>query len=81
MSEKTPWQKFKEKNGGVTPLDLLNPNSPKSDSAIADMRLQVCQGCDRYLSVTRQCLECGCIMPMKVRLQNASCPLGKWPNA
>lgn len=78
MAEKTPWQKYKEKNNGVTPLDLLNPNSPKSDSSLIETRLKICDGCDKYIQLTKQCRECGCIMPLKTRLVNASCPLGKW---
>lgn len=78
LSEKTPWQLFKEKNGGVTPLDLINRNSPKSSEELAAARYTTCQGCERFLNVTKQCLECGCFMNLKTRLLNAKCPLGKW---
>lgn len=78
MTAKSRWQEYKEKNG-VTPLDLLNPLSDKATADLAANRLSVCESCDRFLkSTTKQCLECGCIMPLKVRLQGAKCPLGKW---
>lgn len=77
VTEKTPWQKYKEKNG-VTFFDLLNPASQKSDSILSKARLEICQSCDKYLDSVKQCKECGCIMPLKVRLANAKCPLAKW---
>lgn len=77
MTEKSRWEQYKEKNG-VTPLDLFNPNSVKADVDLASQRLTTCESCDRFLKATKQCLECGCIMPLKVRLAAANCPLRKW---
>jgi len=77
VTEKTPWQKYKEKNG-VTFFDLLNPASQKSDSILSKARLEICESCDKLISTTKQCKECGCIMPLKVRLASAKCPLSKW---
>lgn len=78
MSEKSRWQQYKEKNGGVTPLDLINPHALRSSEELAATRYTTCQGCERFLNVTKQCLECGCFMNLKTRLLNAKCPLGKW---
>jgi len=78
MSEKSRWQQYKEKNGGVTPLDLINPHALRSSDELTAARYAVCEGCERFLSVTKQCLECGCFMNLKTRLLNAKCPLGKW---
>jgi len=77
MENKSRWQQYKEKNG-VTPLDLLNPSSPKTDNLESSKRLEICESCDKFISATKQCRECGCIMPMKVKLANAKCPLNKW---
>lgn len=41
-------------------------------------RMQICQGCDRYREITRQCKECGCFMVLKTQLKVSDCPLGKW---
>lgn len=62
----------------VKPWDLLNPNSSKVIDHIAKDRMSVCKSCDRFLKITGQCKECGCIMGLKTRLSNASCPIGKW---
>ncbi len=77
MSEKSRWQQYKEKNG-ATPLDLLNPSSARSNDQLVAARLEVCDKCERFLHITKQCLECGCIMSLKTRLLHAKCPLGKW---
>lgn len=77
MTVKSRWQEYKEKNG-VTPLDLLNPDSDRVTPEIAERRLNVCEGCDRFLKATRQCLQCGCMMNLKTKLLHAKCPLGKW---
>jgi hypothetical protein len=77
MTIKSRWEEYKEKNG-VTAIDLLNPLSDKATTDLVSKRLSVCESCDRFLKPTKQCLECGCIMPLKVRLQQAKCPLNKW---
>lgn len=39
-------------------------------------RYQICQQCSEYqLGI---CKKCSCIMVLKTKLKNASCPLGKW---
>ena len=60
------------------PWDLFNKNLGRVETTIADERFAVCKACDRYVAGTHQCRECGCIMNAKVKLPNASCPLGKW---
>ena len=37
-----------------------------------------CQRCEHYRKVTRQCMECGCLVNLKVLMMNQSCPIGKW---
>lgn len=57
-------------------VDLDNPNPTPTHYIL--QRWNTCISCDRLLKVTRQCKECGCFMKVKVRLRNASCPIGKW---
>ena len=74
------WDKFKKKvapEGAARPWHVLNPGK-HIDQETAQARLDICGQCDRLISVTKQCRECGCIMPMKTRLIGATCPLGKW---
>jgi hypothetical protein len=74
---KSRWQEYKEKNG-VTPLDMLNPNTKKADSETAEQRLNICKGCPEFMQITSQCKKCGCFMSLKTRLESAHCPIGKW---
>lgn len=39
-------------------------------------RLTICHDCDQL--VDGRCLQCGCVMSWKVRLEAWSCPIGKW---
>ena len=63
------------------PWDLFNKNIGRVETDIAEKRLAICKACPKYVSLTHQCLECGCIMNAKVKLPNASCPLHKWEEA
>ena len=60
------------------PWDLFNKNIGRVEQDIAKERLGICNGCERFIKSTTQCKECGCIMKLKTKLPNASCPLGKW---
>lgn len=74
----TPWEEYKAKLGTTRPWDIINPQIPKADDELANKRLDICLGCDRLIKATKQCKECGCFMALKVKLQGAVCPLGKW---
>jgi hypothetical protein len=41
-------------------------------------RFQMCLRCPSLDKETRGCMECGCFMPMKVKLVDSECPLDKW---
>jgi primosomal protein N' len=43
----------------------------------ANQRIAICNTCDQ-LSGIRNCKQCGCFIDAKAKLQNASCPIGKW---
>lgn len=76
----TNWDKFKKKlaaQGQARPWHLLNPEAHIPDDVVTT-RLDICRGCDSFISKTNQCRECGCIMSLKARLGHAVCPLGKW---
>lgn len=75
MIEKT-WEEYKKRIGKTRPWHLLTEN--KTNEKNAKERLDICLSCDRLIKLTKQCRECGCIMPAKVKLEKATCPLGKW---
>lgn len=77
MSEKSAWQRYKEKNG-VTPLDMLNPTTERLSDEEAGKRLDICKACPELIQLTTQCKKCGCFMNVKTKLKMAKCPIGKW---
>jgi hypothetical protein len=74
---KSRWQEYKEKNG-VTPLDMLNPNTRKASEDLATQRFDICLSCPELIQITKQCKKCGCFMTAKTKLESAKCPVGKW---
>jgi hypothetical protein len=50
----------------------------RAPSSIQQERLSICQSCPFYRKKINQCKKCGCIMPQKVKLADASCPVQKW---
>lgn len=78
MSEKkSKWQLYKEKNG-VTPLDMLNPQTKHASPELAEQRMSICLSCPELIKLTHQCKKCGCFMGAKTKLEAAKCPIGKW---
>lgn len=61
----------------VKPWDFfLKPNfSVKSK---AEKRINICNSCSELIKLTKTCKKCGCFMTAKVKLEKASCPIGKW---
>ena len=41
-------------------------------------RIDICKECSEYNSVLKICKVCGCFMPLKTKIENESCPRGKW---
>jgi hypothetical protein len=60
------------------PWDLLNSNRPRTSDEEAYSRLDICKSCPEIIAITNQCKKCGCFMNLKVKLQDAVCPIGKW---
>lgn len=61
----------------VTPLTLLNPKAYSKDEQMMIDRWRLCRECPELL-VGSMCSKCGCFMKAKVKLKDASCPIGKW---
>jgi hypothetical protein len=74
---KSRWEQYKEKNG-VTPLDLLNPQTKYIEGNVHKDRMNICKACPELIALTTQCKKCGCFMEIKTKLEAAKCPLGKW---
>lgn len=72
------WQEYKEKLGETRPWDILNPNTEYVEEAESTRRYDICKACPELIDLTKQCKECGCVMPLKTKLAKAECPLKKW---
>jgi len=72
------WQEYKEKLGETRPWDILNPNTEYVEEAEATRRYDICKACPELIDLTKQCKQCGCLMPLKTKLLRAECPLKKW---
>jgi len=45
---------------------------------ITDLRLEICRPCENLFKPTFSCKKCGCFMKIKTKLEEATCPEGKW---
>ena len=61
---------------GQQPWNRVFASEEKVDNAIADARIAICTGCP--FLVDDVCTECGCYMPIKAYIDNATCPIGNW---
>lgn len=63
--------------------ELVKGNPTLVSQEVSDARLKVCEGgdgvkaCDRYDN--GQCLECTCLVKLKVDWSTEFCPLNRWP--
>ena len=74
---KSRWEQYKEKHG-TTPLDMLNPNTKRTDFQTKGNRLNICLSCPELIKWSKQCKNCGCFMEFKTGLEISKCPIGKW---
>ena len=72
-----PWQRYKNNLGNSRPWHALEEEN-YIDKKISEERYSTCLSCPELISLTKQCRMCGCFMPIKTKIYNASCPLGKW---
>lgn len=76
--ELTPWQKYKQNLGDARPWDLLKLGDEQVSEDVQKERFNICLSCPELIKLTKQCKKCGCFMALKTKLENASCPIGKW---
>jgi hypothetical protein len=50
------------------------------DKELADKRMAICDSCEHLKEVltVKTCSLCGCVMKIKIELNIAACPKGKW---
>lgn len=74
----SPYQRWKKNLGTTRPWDMLNPSVPRASEEVASARFAACVSCEHLLKTTNQCKKCGCLMHLKTKLADATCPVGKW---
>lgn len=62
----------------VSIIDLLDKDKYSKNTEEIDKRISICEGCEYFIKMTKQCSKCGCFMKLKTRLTDARCPIGKW---
>ena len=76
--EKTPWQKYKDSIKQSRPWDKFDSNSISVSEDVYEQRIKICKSCPKLILDINVCSECGCLMPIKAKLDQAFCPIGKW---
>lgn len=71
------WSEWKKNQGDVRPWDLASPAN-YTDEDTSARRYSVCLECPELINMTKQCKKCGCLMHLKTKLKEATCPIGKW---
>ena len=84
-NNKTNWSTYLEENkereeklAKVSIFDILDKSKYSNNKMEIDKRISICEGCEHFIKITKQCSRCGCFMKLKTRLTDASCPIGKW---
>jgi hypothetical protein len=57
---------------------LLKGDKVAASDKKVKMREKTCLHCDWFEKEKLRCIKCGCIVPIKIRLEEESCPLNKW---
>lgn len=58
--------------------DLVTGNLRIANDETIISRLAICDGCEVQNKAVKICTACGCFIPAKIRLQEASCPMELW---
>lgn len=61
----------------IKDTETKNQASFLAEKDVQIYRYDICKSCPS-LTTLKTCKECGCIMPLKVKLAQVSCPLNKW---
>lgn len=72
------WERYKKNLGETRPWDLLNIKTDFVSEKISSERYNICKQCPEFFDLTKQCKKCGCFMAGKTKIEDATCPIGKW---
>lgn len=66
------------KESDIEYAQSLEKELKEEEKSIAEKRYNICVSCDRFMKITRQCKECFCFIPLKTKIMDTECPIGKW---
>ena len=52
-----------------------------ASSELYNERREICKSCEHrvdIINITERCLVCGCVIPLKAKIESEKCPEGKW---
>lgn len=58
--------------------DILKGETISTTADVAQSRIDICNQCDAQNKTLKVCTACGCFLPAKVKVANASCPMELW---
>lgn len=74
-------QEIVESRTSTVALDSIDTENEAAgffaSEELQEQRYETCKGCDAFTAL-KTCKECGCIMPLKIKIAGAACPLDKW---
>lgn len=59
-------------------VQVMNGVVPLTTEELAVERIKVCETCEHFTRLSRQCKLCWCFMDMKTKILSATCPAEKW---
>jgi len=57
---------------------MIDKDESEVGKELHQERLKICESCEEYFQLTKQCKKCLCFMPLKARFKIFHCPLKKW---
>lgn len=72
------WKRYKQNLGDTRPWHIITERDNLLSEDDAIKRFDICKACPEFIPLTTQCKKCGCIMRLKTKLPQATCPLNKW---
>lgn len=58
--------------------DVIRGKIQFSEKTLAEERIIVCERCEHFKKISRQCGQCGCFVDAKVKFLHSGCPINKW---
>jgi len=68
--------KIEEYISGVKTVRIIDDGLSLASEDLKTSRLSVCSSCEHYS--TDMCLQCSCLIHVKISQVDSTCPEGKW---